>query len=283
MVGGGGSSQPGGSPEHAQKRARAAHQRGLHAGSAFRPAEAARHVRAGVAGLGGAQRQRRWEGGQRPAVHHPLAARLLMSLAHYEAEQGHTEHGLRLLDQAEPLAAAADRGVLLSQRGLVQARIGRDQEAMRLFDEAVPLLRDYPDPSYLARTLLNRGFSYLSAGDVQRAWADLGWCERVSAEHGLDLMAAKAVHNLGYCDLLAGDLPAALRRFAAAADSYRSAAPGILPVLALDQARDLLAAGLANEAARVLDDAIASFRRQRLDQDQAEAELARAQAALACG
>ena len=51
----------------------------------------------------------------------------------------------------------------------------------------------------------------------------------------------------------------------------------------MDKARALLAAGLAGEAARELDGAIAAFRRQRLDQDHAEAELARSQAALATG
>ena len=31
------------------------------------------------------------------------------------------------------------------------------------------------------------------------------------------MIAAKALHNLGYCDLLAGDIPAALQLFNAAA------------------------------------------------------------------
>jgi hypothetical protein len=56
----------------------------------------------------------------------------------------------------------------------------------------------------------------------------------------------------------------------------RRIAPGCLPVLAVDRGRALLAAGLADDAAAELDDAIASFRTQRLDQDLAEAELARA-------
>ncbi len=61
---------------------------------------------------------------------------------------------------------------------------------------------------------------------------------------GHDLIAAKALHNLGYCDLLAGDIPAALQLFDAAADGYRLSAPGFLPVLAMDKARALLAVGL---------------------------------------
>ena len=53
----------------------------------------------------------------------------------------------------------------------------------------------------------------------------------------------------------------------------------MLPVLATDQARALLAAGLAEDAAVALDGVIAAFRRQRLDQNLGEAELNRAQAA----
>jgi hypothetical protein len=64
-------------------------------------------------------------------AHHALAARLLMSLAHLEAEQGRTDYGLRLLDRAEGLAAADDRGVLLSQRGLLLMRTGRARRVRR--------------------------------------------------------------------------------------------------------------------------------------------------------
>ena len=97
------------------------------------------------------------------------------------------------------------------------------------------------------------------------------------------MIAAKALHNLGYCDLLAGDIPAALQLFKAAASAYQLSAPGYLPVLAMDKARALLAAGLASDAASELEGAMASFRRQRLDYDLAEAQLARAEAALAIG
>ena len=275
--------QPGGTLARAQERARAAHQRGLQAGSAFQPAVAARHVRAGLDALGWTEQASTPDANVLPGDHHALVARLLMSLAHYEAEQCNTGYGLRLLDHAEPLAAAADRGVLLSQRGLVCQRIGRNEAALKLFDEAVPLLRDYPDSSYLARTLLNRGVAYLSAGDIRRARADSTSCARICADQGFGLMAAKAMHNLGYCDLLSGDLPSALRLFNAAEDRYRTSVPGALAMVAMDKARALLAAGLADEAGRVLDGAIAAFRRQRLHQDQAEAELARAHAALVAG
>ena len=278
---------PSRAPSRAQgralSRAREAHQRGLRAGNAGRPAVAVRHLRAGLERLGWAETAKPG-GGQLPDAHWALAARLLMSLAHFEAEQGRTEYGLALLDQAEGLTAVADRGILISQRGLLLMRTWRDSAALPLFDEAVPLLSAADaDAGVLAQVLLNRGLSHLNVGDVRRARADFGWCQRIAVREAIDLMAAKAAHNLGYCDLLGGDIPAALQLFNAAAEIYRRSAPGNLPVLAVDKARALLAAGLAQDAASELDSAIASFRRQRLDQDLAEAELARSQAAMAAG
>jgi tetratricopeptide (TPR) repeat protein len=216
----------------------------------------------------------------------PVAGRLLISLAHLEAEQGRTEHGLRLLDLAEEMTAPADRGILLSQRGLLLMRAWRMVEALRFFDAAVPLLDGYPDVRVLARLLLNRGFLHLNAGSVQRARADFAWCQRIAAAGQHDSLAAKATHNLGCCDVLAGDIPAALKVFAAAEDGFRltaSATPHWVPVLAADKARALLAVGLSSDAIAELDGAIAAFRKLRLDQDLAQAELTLAQAALAAG
>jgi CHAT domain-containing protein len=307
------SAQSGGSAAQAENRARDAHHRGLRAGAAGHPTAGARHLRAGLRELGwleqAAQAKQTAQTAQATQAaqttqaeqaaqakqeeppgaqqlregHHALAARLLMSLAHLEAEQGRTDYGLRLLDRAEDLAAADDQGVLLSQRGLLLMRTGRGADALRMLDEAVPLLADYAEPAVLARVLLNRGVLQLTTGHVRRARADLRSCQRIAADDGLDLIAAKAMHNQGYCDLLAGDIPGALHLFSAAADAYRQNAPGCLPVLAMDRARALLAAGLAADAATELDSAISSFRRQRLEQDQAEAELARSQAALGAG
>jgi tetratricopeptide (TPR) repeat protein len=278
------SAQPAGWPARAQRRARGAHSRGLQAGNAGRPATGARHLRAGLLQLGWADDGREPGARQLLEAHRALAARLLMSLAAFEAEQGRTGYGLRLLEQAEGLASPEDIGVLLSQRGLLLMRAWRSDDALRTLDNAVAMLDgDGAQTFALGNALLNRGFLHLNAGHVRRARADLGWCGRIASGAGFDLLAAKAVHNQGYCDLLAGDIPAALRLFNAAAETYRLSAPGNLPVLAMDKARALLAAGLADEAARELDSAISAFRRQRLDQDHAEAELARSQAALAAG
>ena len=260
----------------AAQRASRAHRRGVLAGNAGHPAVGARLVRTGLAALGW-----REDGGGVPERHRALAARMVITLAYLEAEQGRAGYGLRLLDQAEPAVAASDRGHLHSQRGLMLLRTGRWTDALGQLTTAEPLACD--DPELQARVLLNRSVVHLNTGDVRLARSDLWRSASIAAGAGLTLLAAKATHNLGYCDLLGGDIPAALHQFDVAARAYEATAPGMLPVLATDRARALLAAGLAEDAAAALDGVIAAFRRQRLDQNLGEAELNRAQAAQAAG
>jgi CHAT domain len=268
----------------AESRAREARERALREGNAGRPAVGVRHARAGLRQLGWIEDGEQPDTRQVAEAHRALAARLLGIVGQWEAELGRTGYGLSLLDRAENLAAADDRGVLLLQRGLVYLRIGREQDAVRVLGGAVAQLEGKPaETANLARALLNRSFAYLSLVQVRRARADLDWCRRIASDKGHDLVAAKALHNLGYCDLLTGDIPAALQLFDAAAGAYRLSAPGFLLALATDKASALLAAGLATDAARELDDAMAWSRQQRFSLELAEPQLARAQAALACG
>jgi CHAT domain len=258
-----------------ERRAREAQRRGRRAGNAGQPAVGAREVRAGLAELG-------WrEDSGAPALYRTLAARLVITLALLEAEQGRAEYGLRLLARAERDVAESDRGHLHSQRGVILLRMGRWAAALTELATAEPLAAS--DPELLASVLLNRSVLHLNTFNVELARDDLKRCALVADEARHALLAAKATQNLGYCDLLGGDIPAALHRFDVAARAYQVIAPGILPGLEIDRARALLAAGLAGEAAASLDAAITALRRQHRDQMLAEAELSRAQAAQTTG
>ncbi|MFC5005746.1 CHAT domain-containing protein [Dactylosporangium cerinum] len=247
----------------------------MKAGAAGKPATAARHATEALRLLG-------WPGGEPSAP--ALAARLLLTLAHAEAEQGRTDRGLELLDRAETLADLADVGTVLQQRGLLLLRRGEIDAALKLLDAAVPVLQEHGEPTVLARTLLNRGVVHLTAGRVRLARADLRQCRDLAGTHGLDLLAAKAEHNLGYCALADGDVPTALQTFDTAADALRRLhADGFLAISMLDRGRALLGAGLDTAAAEELDQSIELLTRHRLSQDLGEAELARAQAALGSG
>lgn len=242
------------------------------------PAAAARRLRALLRTLG-------WTdmAGPGRTEHRASAARVLISLGLAEAEQGNTAQGLRILDSAATIVAERDLANLMQQRGLVLARAGSTAEALPLLDTAITLLGTADEPFTLACALLNRSMLHFTLGRIRPARQDLRWCGQVSGTHGFHLIGAKVGHNLGYCDLLEGDLPAALRAFEVAERQYVAHGPGCLPTLAMDKARALLAAGLAREADQELNKAFAMFRRDRLSADYAWSELTRAQAALLTG
>ena len=225
-----------------------------------------------------------------------LRVRVLVSLAYVAAETDSLAAGLAGLDDAErnarQLPDGAERseldGLVLAHRGLLLHRAGRVAEGLEVFDEAIPRLERglrgrTGDPSVLAGAYLNRGTSYIYLAQVKGAAGDFARCIEVCDAHGLALLAAKARHNLGYVAYMTGDLPTALRHYDDTERRYREHSTGMLPTLQLDRARALLAAGLATDAARQLDDAIPMLRAQRAGQDLAEAELARAAAALLDG
>jgi tetratricopeptide (TPR) repeat protein len=245
------------------------------------PAVAARHMHEGLALLGWRERAG-GEADDLPQEHQALAAHLLRSVSLVEAELGRPDYGLRLVDHAQRLLSApGDQGILLMQRGTILLRTGRWDAALGHLTAAEPLLEG--NAEQLAGLLMNRGLLHLSAGNVHRARSDFVKGRDIASRASLDLQLAKATHNQGYCELLNGDVPAALNLFGVAATTYRRIAPGLMPALETDLARALLAVGLADEAAGELESAIAEFRRRRSDQDCAEAELDRAHAALAAG
>lgn len=225
-----------------------------------------------------------------------IRARVLLSLGWVEAETTTLADGLVHLGTARDLVAGLpdgpDRLALLGfadqQHALVLARAGRMPEAIELFGRAIPLLEkalDSPagDPEMLARALLNRGTACTEAGRPGPAEADLRRCIELSDEHDLPIMKAKAISTLGDIALLVGDVPGALGNFAEAVRLFRVLAPSLVARTQIDQARALLVAGLAEEAAKLLDEALPVLRAQRISQDLAEAEVARAAAALLDG
>jgi tetratricopeptide (TPR) repeat protein len=267
----------------AERRAQEAHRSGMRAGNSGQPAVGARRLRAGLAALGWSERRGGEvpDGRAVPPEHRALAARLIMSLALLESEQGRAEYGHRLLDSVEGHVAPSDRGTLHLQRGTILMRTGRWREASAELTVAEQLLG--ADRERLAATLLNRAVLHLYTGNVRLARNDADRAGTVAADAGIELIVAMARHNRGCCDLLIGDIPAALHSFDVAAADYQRLAPGLLHGLETDRARALLAAGLAADAAVELDRAIAGLRRQRRGQPCAEAELWRSLAALAVG
>jgi len=255
-----------------RERAAELHAAGVAANAQMRPLVAGRHLRAALAALAGP--------GSDDQSTTELRGRILVTLALSESERGEVEAGLQLLAEAEPLLPPAERGALHGQRGILLRRTGRDQLAVDAYAQALTLLSEDRQPEEVARVMLNRAVMHLAAVRLGPARSDLAACLRLADQHDLPRLATKARHNLGYVDFLAGNLPAALLAYRRAAEEYAHHAPGMLPVLSLDRARCLLAAGLFTEADLELQRAIRRLGGQRISQDLAEAHASRAEAAL---
>ena len=261
----------------AAERAAALYAEGHAAAADMRPVRGARLLRAALGVL------TEPAGVEHDTTTAELHGRILLTLAYAEAEQGHVDLGWRLMDEAEQLLPARYKGLVFSQRALLCMRTGRDDAAIAQYDLALAHLREETDPRLFARALLNRGSLQLTRGRLRLARTDSRRCAEISARHGLSTILPVAIHNLGYIDYLAGDIPTALRTYREVAGQYAVVKTGMLPVLAVDRARALIAAGLFAEADEELAFAVDQFRRRRLQQEHAEALLARADAALLAG
>jgi tetratricopeptide (TPR) repeat protein len=234
-----------------------------------------------------------------------LRARTLITLAPSEAEIRGTESALDVLDTAARLitsvaeeAARLDLTTrLANQRGLVLGRANRWEAATAQLGIAVAIReRLYaagePIHGRLATALLNRASMNNAAGHPGLAGRDYRRLIQVVAsgqsdarveQSELAVLDAKAQHGLAAVAWRVGDLPQALAHYEKALASYARLIPSGLPKLRMDQAETLLTAGLAEEAAHQLDEALPELQRLRNHQNVAEAELLRAAAALGEG
>ncbi|MEV4515469.1 CHAT domain-containing protein [Dactylosporangium sp. NPDC049525] len=208
-------------------------------------------------------------------------AHILISLAYHEAERRRLMDGLALLDEADSLPdlPAGLRALTASQRGLLYQRAGELNRAASCYDLALGLFSE-AEPQDMCRNLLNRGLVNMQRGRNRAARSDFARCADIAARHGLDLLAAKASHNLGYLHMLAGDLPTALRTMDGVAPVLMTQSPLHAGVYHFDRSQALLAAGLFREADEELRTAATLFQAARSTHDLAVAELGQAQLAL---
>ncbi len=204
-------------------------------------------------------------------------ATALQSLAHARAERGSPDDGIDLCRQALALRGLDEtvRGTVHSQLGLLLMRRGETEAALVELATALPLVADQPD--LRGRLHLNRGNIHLQRADPVRALEDFAEARAVST---IPVEQAMATHNLGYVELLRGDLVSALRLMDEASVVLAPLSPVSRAVGAADRAEVLVAAGMPLAAAAQLDEAVSTYARRRLRQFQGEALVARARALL---
>lgn len=219
-----------------------------------------------------------------------IRVRILVSLAAAEAEITSQEDGFVRLDEAERTRLRLPSGearrelgfIVVLQRALVMMRVGRLDESLALYNAVIPQLVAEADRHSLlvTKTLMNRAWLQLQKTNPVDAHRDLADALDLAVEHGHRMLEGKIRHNLGDHAQLLGDIPEALRHYEQAASIFVTDGPGSLPLVRLDQAKALLTAGLAEEAARHLDEAIPELRGNGAHHLVAEAEVARAGAAI---
>lgn len=161
-------------------------------------------------------------------------------------------------------------GVLLARAGEFDTALGRLRKAAAL-SSVLPL-------DDRVRLLINKGTIASRTSSLAEAAADLQ--EAAELATGLPQYRFMALHNRGFVEYLRGDLPAALRDMAAAdqldVEVERSVAWH-------DRARVLMEAGLLEEAAGLLAQAVDGLRTAGLVQEWAEARLDQARCSMLAG
>ena len=221
------------------------------------------------------------ERGLERATDEDLKARIEASLAYVAAETGDPAGGLALCRAAlaRPGLRAETRGIVQSQRALLQMRSGDTPGALTSFGEAIDFLTSLPDEK--ARAHLNRGGVYLQQGAGDVAAADFAAAMRNFEAAGLVAEVPKAQHNLGYAAFVQGDLVSALRDMEEAGHNLPASSPVLRAISQQDRAEVLMAAGLTRQGLAALDEVARTLGQHRLHQRRGEAELTIARAALA--
>jgi len=202
-----------------------------------------------------------------------LVARIDLSLAYVDAETGAVDAGVHRCEAlvADGQLSELTRGLAWAQLALIRQRTGDVDRALEAFSTAIPLLDDEPEEA--GRALLNRGSLHLRRGNPQAAIADLTQAEREFRRGGLTVQRAKAEHNLGFAQLLTGDVVGALQTMESARDVLAPLSAVSRAVCEQDRAEALTAAGRVGDAIKALESAASAYGSRRLRSFQAQCEL----------
>lgn len=209
-----------------------------------------------------------------------LSTRIELTAAYAEAETGSPTLAVQRCEAAlrDERLHEVTVGLVHSQLGLLRMRAGDVPEALEHFTQAAALLRN--DDQHLGRVFINRGGIHLQLGDAVAAAMDFREASVHFAAAGDPVEGAKASFNLGYAEMLRGDMVTALRRMdeaspvlSALSDAYRAS-------VEQDRAEVLLAAGRSRDATTALESAAEAYGVESLRRFQAECELVLARTLL---
>ncbi|MFD1112717.1 hypothetical protein, partial [Sphaerisporangium aureirubrum] len=194
---------------------------------------------------------------------------------------GHTARGLAHLNAGVARGTALTSARVRFRRARILWILGRHREALDDLRPAIPVLREAGDTIWTARALTLRGLIHLSSGSTEQADLDFAAAEKLWELTEQDHDRGVAVWNRGVAASLSGDLPAALRHYDEAAWRFEALGTPAYGLI-MDRCSALLAAGLAEEAQREAERAVAQLENARgQSTTRAELMLVAARAAMA--
>lgn len=211
-----------------------------------------------------------------------LRSQAMLSLAGSMAFSGDNSGALALLDNARENADRAIGAEIEFQRGTILGRMGENRMALAAYSTALPVLEDLGDRRLVAMTLHNRAMVELSGGGLADAEADLTRALQIDHEDGRSVGVAGIEHGLGLIAALRGEIPLALLRFDESGRLFKELLDSASESQ-VSQCEVLLSAGLFREAFALAGEIASDMKRAGLAEDEAEARLVGAQAALFAG
>lgn len=172
---------------------------------------------------------------------------------------------------------ATTLGFLAGQMGTVMERAGRLGDAHRWLSKGIAAI---DEPIARAHLLMNRGLIGIQRGRLDAAAADTQQAVEAYLAGGREVDAAEARSNLGYIDLLRGDLVSAMREMRATHGVIAASSALVGAVTDVDRAEVLRDAGLTRDAEELLERAAAVFGTNRAPRLRAEAEFTLARSLL---
>ncbi|HLF59735.1 MAG TPA: CHAT domain-containing protein [Acidimicrobiia bacterium] len=211
-----------------------------------------------------------------------LRSEALMTLSGSLAIAGDNASALSVLESAYQGSSGRLEAAISSQEGAIRQRLGEARLAMECYARALPVFRAAGDLTSVALTMNNMAMLRIRNGDLKGAKRDLHEASAIDLDLGHRSAAAGADHNLGLLAAYQGDIPEALELFdhseRLVTELFGSAAE-----VQVSRVEVLLSAGLFREALALAVDISATLQKAGLGEDEAEARLVGAQAALLAG
>ncbi len=206
----------------------------------------------------------------------------LGTLAGSVAMSGDVERALQILKAASAEAFGTSAAKLEFQRGAILTSMGEYEAALVCYEKALRVFRLNEDPDFIARVLHNQGFISIHLGRLDEAESVLGEARELEAASGRHLEVSGIDHNLGLLASYRGDIPEALRRLTMSDETHMQLTGDEVP-RHVSRCDVLLSAGLYREALDLAKRIARGAREKGRAEDEADALLVAARAALLSG